>query len=106
MVLRGGRDRPRTAEAVDREEEPQDVTSATTMTMALGQRQLQTKLCESEIEGSKLIRDDGTVMGEDSESAVAAASCRICYGGAEKGNPLISPCQCRGTQAYIHRVRL
>lgn len=107
MMLRGGRGRPRIAEAEDREEETQDLAPVTTMTLALRQRQQQTKLCESEVEGSKLLQDDGIAAGEDSELAsAAAASCRICYGGAEKNNPLISPCQCRGTQAYIHRVRL
>jgi hypothetical protein len=30
-------------------------------------------------------------------------SCRVCWGGDEDGNPLIQPCQCRGSLAFIHR---
>ncbi|KAL4425225.1 hypothetical protein ABPG75_009241 [Micractinium tetrahymenae] len=31
-----------------------------------------------------------------------APTCRICHGGAEDGNPLMSPCRCRGTMAHVH----
>jgi hypothetical protein len=38
-----------------------------------------------------------------SSSAFDAPCCRVCWGSDEGGNPLIQPCQCKGSLAYIHR---
>lgn len=34
------------------------------------------------------------------------SSCRICFDDGFSNNPLISPCECRGTSKYIHKTCL
>ena len=36
------------------------------------------------------------------EGPGSGAICRICYGGAEPGAPLFTPCRCRGSIAFVH----
>ena len=36
------------------------------------------------------------------KESIPNPTCRICLDGFEEGNPLIEPCQCRGSVQYIH----
>lgn len=44
-------------------------------------------------------------MDEKEEAEDTVDVCRICFDGAEAG-PLLSPCQCRGTQGLVHEACL
>ncbi|KAF4676030.1 Katanin p80 (WD repeat containing) subunit B 1 [Perkinsus chesapeaki] len=40
--------------------------------------------------------------GVEDEVPVSERVCRICYDVAEKENPLVAPCTCKGSMKYIH----
>lgn len=39
---------------------------------------------------------------EEDEADAGADCCRFCFGGGCAQSPLLSPCACRGTQAFVH----
>lgn len=47
-----------------------------------------------------------TVLSEDiDKSSIVSVVCRICYDG-DKCEPIITPCKCKGSVAFVHRTCL